>query len=133
MFSWPAPVVPPTPRDLKVRPLPAPELVILEFTITLLAASSVNVVFALQASELLTVILPVSVPLSPVYTVTLAPANAFCKVVVLIVAPLPVALKPALALSAAVEMVMSYGSINKLPAWPFGASASIRIPAKSTL
>ena len=106
LASAPLPVMPPVPAEVSVRPLVAPEFVIPALTLIAPAALSVSVVLALQVSALATVMSPASVPLAPVATVTFALASAFCSVVALIVAPLPVAVKPEALASALVEMVI---------------------------
>ena len=71
------------------------------------AASKVNTVFELQARLLATVMLPVSVPLLPVETVTLPVPRAVCNAVALITEGLPVAVLPDELVAAALEMVRS--------------------------
>ena len=66
--------------------------------------------------------LPVSVPLLPVETVTLPAPRAVCNAVALITEGLPVAILSDELVAAALEMVTSYGSSNQLPDCPCGAS-----------
>ena len=105
LASAPTPEMPPVPFAISVRPLETPELVIPALRTTPPAAVSVSVVLAVQLTGLATVMLPVSLPLEPVVTLTLAVASAFCSVVVLIVAPVAMAVKPVAFAFAPVEIV----------------------------
>ena len=87
----PEPVMPPLPPAVRVKPLELPLLVIPALRMMPPAALRVSLVLALQLTALATVMLPVSRPLEPVDTVTLAVASALWSVDVLIVAPLAVA------------------------------------------
>ena len=65
-------------------------------------------------------------PLPPVETVTLALPSAVCSVVTLMTLLLPEAVKPVWLLSAAVEMVTSYGSSSSVPKRPLTAARSVK-------
>jgi len=102
--------------------------------LTAMPLSALNVKLLLdQLTGAATVILPWSVPMPLVETITLPVPRAVCSVVLAIVASFPLAVNvPPLSIDvflAASVIAISNGSRSQVPAWPAGACAPTSIAA----